>query len=60
MNEWLTIEEALAILHSTSRNTLKKYLEKFKIRISKPLGGRVFINYKDLMEAINKEAFTIG
>jgi predicted site-specific integrase-resolvase len=57
--QWITAKEALAILQITSRTTLYKYLYRFNIRVSKPL-GRLYINYSDLMDGIERKAIKMG
>lgn len=57
--EWITVNEALSALQITSRTTLYKYLNKYNIRASKPL-GKVYINYNDIVTAIANKAVVMG
>ena len=57
--QWLTTKEALKLLQITSRTTLNKYLVKFNITVSKPM-GRVYINHLDLLVVIEDNATPMG
>ena len=57
--QWLTTKEALRLLQITSRTTLNKYLIKFNIKVSKPM-GRVYINHHDLLVVIEDNATPMG
>jgi hypothetical protein len=59
LNEWLTVTEAMELLKITSRTTLYKYLLRFNIRASKPI-GRVYINRQDILDAIDGKAVLMG
>jgi hypothetical protein len=59
MNEWITVNESLNILHITSRTTLYKFLTKHHIRVTKPL-GRLYINRKDIEDVMNQLSVKIG
>ena len=57
--QWLTTKEALKLLQITSRTTLNKYLTKFNIKVSKPM-GRVYIKHHDLLVVIEDNATQMG
>ena len=57
--EWITIKEALSALRITSRTTLYKYVFKYNIRVSKPL-GKVYLNFKDIMSTMADKAVKMG
>jgi hypothetical protein len=56
--EWITFKQAREILHM-SRNTLTKFVLKYNIRVSKPLGG-VYYNLPEILAVLDKEAIKMG
>ncbi len=58
-NEWITISEAMGLLKVKSRTTLYKYLHRFNIRATKPL-GRVYFNLEDIRAAMSANAVKMG
>ena len=57
--EWVTIPQALNMLHITSRTTLNRFAHKHRIRVSKP-SGRVYFNHADIMSAVVSKAVVMG
>lgn len=57
--EWITIPQAMQVLHITSRTTLDKYTRKYNIRVSKPM-GRVYLNHADILATIAQESVKMG
>ena len=58
-HEWITIGEAMCLLKVKSRTTLYKYLHRFNIRATKPL-GRVYFNLEDIRAAMSANAVKLG
>jgi hypothetical protein len=59
MRELITISEAMAMLHYTSRTSLDKFLRVHKIRKAKPM-GRVYLNRVDIEHAVEKVTVRAG
>ena len=57
--EWVTIPQALNMLHITSRTTLNRFAHKHRISVSKP-SGRVYFNHADIMSAVVSKAVVMG
>ena len=57
--EWVTIPQALQMLHITSRTTLDRFAHRHHIRVSKP-SGRVYMSYADIMAAMASNAVVMG
>ena len=56
---WITSKEALSLLQITSPTTLDKFILRYNIRVSKPL-GKPYINKMDILGAIEKKAVKMG
>ena len=57
--EWLTTTQTLTLLQIKSRTSLYKFVTKYNIRLSKPM-GRVYYNNYDILETFGKQAVTMG
>ena len=58
-SQWITVNEALKLLKMTSRTTLYKYANKYKIRATKPM-GRTYFNLADIMATMDDNSITMG
>lgn len=56
IDKWINTEQALKLLHITSRTTLQKLRDEGKIRFSKPENKIIFYDRDSILEYLAKNA----
>jgi hypothetical protein len=57
--EWISTKKSMEILGFRSRTTLYKFLYKYRVRVTKPM-GKTYINYDDLMNGLSSGTVIMG
>ena len=58
-NEWLTVKQAMQLLHITSRTTLYNFGKKYGVRVCKPL-GKTYFKKADILQKMDEQSFSLG